>query len=92
MKRSGLGLGSGINAALPEVTEKNMKNFRTIRVPKFRNGKLPDKRQKPDRLSLRAWLVSAIIYYINRNVSILKDTLFYSVPFICMSSVKVGGL
>ena len=46
MIRSGLGLGSGINPAFPEVTEENMKNFRTVLVlTEFRNGKLPNKRQ-----------------------------------------------
>jgi len=45
MIRSGLGQGSGINPALPEMTEENTKNFRTIHVStEFRNGKLPDKR------------------------------------------------
>ena len=46
MIRSGLCLGSGINPALPEVSEESMKNFRTFLVPtEFRNGKILDKRQ-----------------------------------------------
>lgn len=93
MTRSGLGLGSGINTTLPEVTEENMKHFRTIRVPpEFRNGKPPDTRPQPESWSLLVCLLAVITYYISKNVSILKDTVLDSVQFIETSSVNVGEL